>query len=122
MEGIRLETALKDIDGFVVVEVSGEVDVYTATALREALNEVVDNGQNHVIVNMEHVKYMDSSGFGTLLSVMKRVRPDGGSVNLVSCNNAIDRMLKITRLNTVFRMHGSLDEAISNLKEQLSSE
>ncbi len=121
MEGIRLETAFKNIEGITVIEVAGEVDVYTATELREALNEVIDNGQNHIIVNMQNVKYMDSSGFGTLLSAMKRVRPIGGSVNLVRCNNAIERMLKITRLNTVFQMHGSLEEALSEIKEKDNS-
>jgi anti-sigma B factor antagonist len=70
---------------------------------------------------MEHVTYMDSSGFGTLLSATKRLRPEGGTVNLVHCNSAIDRMLRITRLNTVFGIFQSVDEAIEAAKKAPSA-
>jgi anti-sigma B factor antagonist len=59
---------------------------------------------------------MDSSGFGALLSATKRLRPIGGTVNLVKCSGSIDRILKITRLNTVFGTFQSIDEALETVK------
>jgi anti-sigma B factor antagonist len=116
LEGIRLETEFRDIDGIKVLDVAGEIDVYTAPQFKEAVNSVLAAGQKHLVINMANVTYMDSSGFGALLSATKRLRPSGGSVNLVKCSGAIDRILKITRLNTVFSTFESVEEAINATK------
>lgn len=112
MEGIRLEIELRDIAGTKVLDVAGEIDVYTATQFREAVNEIIAGGQKHLVIDMKAVTYMDSSGFGALLSATRRVRPEGGTINLVKCNTSIDRILKITKLNTVFATFDNLEDAI----------
>ena len=114
-QGIRLETSVREVNGYVVLDVTGEVDVCTAPSLKEALMRIIGDGQNHLLINLEHVGYMDSSGFGTLLSALKRVRPEGGSINLIKCGSVIDRMLRITRLDTIFNIYSSEDEAIGAL-------
>lgn len=121
MESIRLETSFSEANGYKILEVVGEIDVYTAPQFKEAVNEIISSGQKDLIVNMAQVTYMDSSGFGTLLSATKRLRPEGGTVNLVSVNSAIDRMLRITRLNTVFGIYGAIDEAIEKIKANQTS-
>jgi len=113
LERIRLETEIKDIDGTKILSVEGEIDVYTAPQFKDAVNKVLAEGQKHLIINMAGITYMDSSGFGTLLSATKRLRPQGGTVSMVKCNRAIDRILKITKLNTVFATYDSVAEAIS---------
>jgi anti-sigma B factor antagonist len=112
LEGIRLETATREIDGMRVLDVRGEIDVYTAPQFKEAVNDVLESGQKHLLINMAGVTYMDSSGFGALLSATKRLRPQGGSVTLIKCNSAIDRILRITKLNTIFGTYDNLDEAL----------
>ncbi len=116
MENIRLEVGFRDVGDIKVLEVAGEIDVYTAPQFKEGVNSVLSTGQKHLIINMEGVTYMDSSGFGTLLSATKRLRPQGGSVSLVKVTSAIDRILKITRLNTVFNTYNSVEEAIEAIK------
>jgi anti-sigma B factor antagonist len=116
LEGIRLETSTRELDNHKVLDVSGEIDVYTAPQFKEAVNQVINDGQLNLIINMAGVTYMDSSGFGTLLSATKRLRPEGGNVNLVACNSAIDRMLRITRLNTVFGTFATIEEAMAAIK------
>lgn len=116
MEGIRLETNIHDIDGMNVLDVTGEIDVYTAPQFKEAINSVLSGGQKHLIIDFAQVTYMDSSGFGALLSATKRLKPIGGTVNLIKCNGSIDRILKITRLNTVFGIYGSIEEALEAVK------
>ena len=113
MEGIRLETSTREVNGYKVLDMTGEIDVYTAPQFKEAVNQIISAGQKDLIVNMERVTYMDSSGFGTLLSATKRLRPEGGTVNLVACNSAIDRMLRITQLNTVFGAFQTVGEAVA---------
>jgi anti-sigma B factor antagonist len=112
MDDARLETQTRSNTGLPIIDVAGEIDLYTAPMFKQALTETIDGGAKTILVNMANVSYMDSSGFGTLLGVTKRVRPDGGSVNLIGCNEAICRMLKITRLNTIFGLFDDEDAAV----------
>lgn len=115
MESIRLETGFRKVDDTEVLDLAGEIDVYTTPQFKEAIDKILDSGQNHLIINMAGVTYMDSSGFGALLSATKKLRPRGGTVNLVQCNSAIDRILHITRLDTVFATYKNVDEALASV-------
>jgi anti-sigma B factor antagonist len=115
-EDYRLETNVRKANGIPILEVSGEIDLSTAPEFKRSLNQVIDEGHQDIVVDMKDVTYMDSSGFGTLLGITKRLRPEGGSVSLIGCNDAIQRMLRITRLNTVFGMFDQEEEALSAIK------
>lgn len=117
METIRLETRIDEIDGIKILDLAGEIDVYTAPQFKESVNQIIDGGQNHLVINMERLSYMDSSGFATLLSATRRLRPNNGSVKLVKCSPAIDRILRITRLNTIFELHDDLHDAVRLARE-----
>ena len=113
MEGIRLETEIITIKGNIVLKLIGEIDVYTAPQFKEAVNEILkDENLLHLIIDMNMVSYMDSSGFGILLSATKRLKPKGGSVNLIGCSSSIERVLKITKLDTIFACRKGLEETI----------
>lgn len=112
MENIRIETSLRHSQNIPVLDVAGEIDIYTTPQFKEAVSAAIDEGNPNIIINMINVSYMDSSGFGTLLSATKRLRPLNGSLYLVGCNDAISRMLQITRLNTIFGVYGTEEEAI----------
>jgi anti-sigma B factor antagonist len=119
LEGIRLETQLREINGTKILDVSGEIDVYTAPQFKDAVNSIIAGGQKHLVVNMRNVTYIDSSGFGALLSATRRLRPEGGTVNLVQVNGAIDRILRITKLNTVFATYDTIDDALAAMVSSL---
>lgn len=114
MDSQRFEASVRQAENVAVVDVRGEIDVATASQFKEIVGTAAEQG-SHVIINMADVTYMDSSGFGTLLSATKRLRPDGGSVHLVGCNDVIERMLRITRLSTIFNIHSSEDDALRAL-------
>lgn len=115
MEKTQLTSFSDTIDGVPVLHVAGEIDIYTAPSFKEAINELISAGHNHILIDMTEVAFMDSSGFGTLLSASKPLRPIGGSLSLVGCNEAITRMLEITRLNTLVPVYNNRDEAIRRI-------
>ena len=121
METMRIETSLRHIDGIPVLDVTGEIDIYTTPQFKEAVSAAIDENKPAIIINMTQVTYMDSSGFGTLLSATKRLRPLDGALYLTGCNESIQRMLQITRLNTIFGVYGTEDEALAAAKAGPSS-
>ncbi len=121
METMRIETSLRHLDGIPVLDVTGEIDIYTTPQFKEAVSAAIDENKPTIIINMTQVTYMDSSGFGTLLSATKRLRPLDGALYLTGCNESIQRMLQITRLNTIFSVYGTEDEALAAAKSAPSS-
>jgi len=96
-----------------VVEVGGEIDVYTAPKLREQLVDLVADGKYHLVVDMENVDFLDSTGLGVLVGGLKRVRAHGGSLRLVCTQERILKIFRITGLTKVFPIHSSVAEAVA---------
>ena len=96
-----------------VIEVGGEIDVYTAPKLRERIIELVDEGQYHLVVDLEKVEFLDSTGLGVLVGGLKRVRAHEGSLRLVCTQERILKIFRITGLTKVFPIHDSVEDAIS---------
>ncbi len=108
---MELGLDVREIGSRAVVDVKGEIDVYTAPKLREKLIELVSEGSYDVVVNLEGVDFLDSTGLGVLVGALKRVKAHDGSLSLVCTQEKILKIFKITGLTKVFPIHDSLDAA-----------
>jgi anti-sigma B factor antagonist len=97
-----------------VISVGGEIDVYTAPSLRERLNELVASGHYDLVVDMEQVEFLDSTGLGVLVGGLKRVRSYDGTLSLVCSQEKILKVFRITGLTKVFPIYASLQEALED--------
>ena len=108
---MELGLEVRKVGSNAVVDVKGEIDVYTAPKLRERLIELVSEGSYNVIVNLEGVDFLDSTGLGVLVGALKRVKAHDGTLALVCTQDKILKIFKITGLRKVFPIHDSVDEA-----------
>ena len=112
----RMELGLEVDDSrqpYTVLAVKGEVDVYTAPRLREKLVELVSQGKRQVVVDLEGVEFLDSTGLGVLVGGLKRLRSHDGDLSLVCTQPRILKVFEITGLTNVFSIFASADEAVS---------
>lgn len=98
---------------YTVIEVRGELDVYSAPRLREALIELVSEGHRQLIANLEAVDFLDSTGLGVLVGGLKRLRSNDGDLALVCTQSRILKVFDITGLTNVFRISASVDDAMA---------
>jgi anti-sigma B factor antagonist len=110
---MELGLDVRKVDGHSVVDVKGEIDVYTAPKLREKLIELVSEGSYDVVVNLEGVDFLDSTGLGVLVGALKRVKAHDGNLSLVCTQDKILKIFKITGLTKVFPIFDSVEEATS---------
>lgn len=96
-----------------VIEVKGEIDVYTAPALREEISSLVDAEHTTIVVDLSQVSFMDSTGLGVLVGALKKVRTLGGDLSLVINEEKILKVFRITALTQVFSIHPTLEEALA---------
>lgn len=105
-------------DRIAVVELEGEMDVYTTPQAKEVMLDLLEKGYYHLVVNLHHAEYMDSTALGMLVGTLKRVREHGGDLRLVAPPPRIRRLLEITRLVTAFPIDATEQEATDNLKQE----
>ena len=99
-------------DGWAVLSVTGEVDVYTAPKFRERLIELVSEGKYQIIVDLQAVDFLDSTGLGVLVGGLKRLRSHDGDLMLVCTQARIVKVFEITGLTKVFKIYESVDAAV----------
>ena len=108
---LRLDVT--DRDGWSVLQVGGEIDVATAPRLREQLIKLVNDQRFRIVVDLEDVDFIDSTGLGVLIGALKRVRTHDGDLVLVCTEKRIIKVFEITGLNQVFHLHESVDAAVA---------
>ena len=93
------------------IALAGEVDVYTSPRLKEAIVEAVDAGCVNLVVDLEDVSFIDSSGLGVLVSGLRRVKEREGTLRLVCTKDGTLKVFRITGLDKVFPLFSSPEEA-----------
>jgi anti-sigma B factor antagonist len=110
---VELKLGHYDKDGIEVVDVEGEIDIYSAPRLRELLIDLVSQHHYQIVVNLEKVGFLDSTGLGVLVGALKRVRAHDGSLDLVCTREQILRIFRITGLTKVFGIYQTADQALA---------
>ena len=100
-------------DGIEVIDVRGEIDIYTAPRLRELLINLVSKGSYQLVVNLDKVGFLDSTGLGVLVGGLRRVRAHDGSLDLVCTQQRVLKIFKITGLTQIFGIYETVDQAIA---------
>jgi anti-sigma B factor antagonist len=111
---VDLSLDTREQDSCTVIEVGGEIDVYTAPKLRENIVDLVNRGSYHLVVDMEAVEFLDSTGLGVLVGGLKRVRAHDGSLRLVCTQERLLKIFRITGLTKVFAIYDTVDAAVAD--------
>lgn len=109
---MEFSLSVSDNAGRAVVSVGGELDVYTAPELEERLAALIEEGRVAIIVDLTDVSFMDSTGLGLLIKVLKWTREKGGSLDVVANSEKTLKVFRITGLDGVISLHSSVDEAL----------
>ena len=96
-----------------LIELGGEVDLYTAPEFKERMVQVIEDGKTRVVVDLSKATFIDSTTLGVLVGGVKRLRPSGGSMAIVCSDQNIQKIFEITGLDRVFPIHESREEALS---------
>lgn len=113
MADMNLLVESRDAGAWTVVEPKGEIDLYTAPTLKDELSALVEKGRERLVVNLDGVEFMDSTGLGVLIGALKRCREAGGELALAAPRETVQKVLRITGLDKVFSLHETVDEATS---------
>ncbi len=108
---------IKEQNGSVVIELKGKL---TGGPVSELLDNTLDNfiskGKKNIVIDLSGIKFINSSGMGILISGYYKTKDNGGTLKLANITRKIEEILSITRLNQIFEIYNSVDEAVNSLK------
>jgi anti-sigma B factor antagonist len=108
-----MKTNIRQIGHISVVDLSGKITIGEGdVALRNAVQEILEAGNQHILLNLEKVSYMDSAGIGELVACYKRAKEKEGSVKLLNPSGKVYDLLSLTKLEEVFDTFTDEKEAL----------
>ena len=94
-----------------LMRLEGEIDVYTAPNLKEGLVEQIESGCVNILIDLEGVTFIDSSGLGVLVGGLRRAKENSGAIRLVCSRDNVLKIFRITGLDKVFPIFTDAQEA-----------
>ena len=112
---VRVEGLSGPGDGWSLARVAGELDIATAPALREQLLRAIATHGPSLVLDLDDVAFLDSTGLGVIVGVLKRARTLGGDLVIAGASPAVRRVFEITALDRTLPLCSSVDEALAQV-------
>jgi anti-sigma B factor antagonist len=111
---MSLEIQRRDHEGIAIFDLKGRLTVGESSNLREKVNEAVKEGQNKIILNLEEVDYIDSTGLGGMVICFTTVKKADGALKLLNLNKRNIELIVLTKLHTVFEVFSDEQDAVNS--------
>ena len=100
-----------------VLSVSGKIDAVTSKDLEEALIRLIEEDKKHLVVNMEKVEFLSSSGLRVLMASLNKLKHNDGDLQLAALQPFVKDVFFMTGANRFFPIYPSQEEAIKSLQK-----
>ena len=97
-------------NGVAIFSVNGEINIGTSPELRKQFEK---SPAKKVVVDLEKVNYIDSSGLATLVEILKKTKSQGGSLGLAGMSDKVRSLFEITKLDKLFAIYADRNEAVT---------
>ncbi|MBD1828688.1 STAS domain-containing protein [Microcoleus vaginatus GB1-A2] len=103
-------------NNYQLFRLTGLLDAFSEATFRKVLSKCIDEGPKHVILDLSQIDFVDSSGLGALVQLVKKAQTLEGTLQIVS-NPRVTQTVKLVRLEKFLSLQPSVDEAVKNVKE-----
>ncbi len=104
-----------DQGAVVLIEVKEErLDAHNSGSLKTEMLSLFEDGKQNLVIDLKEVRFVDSSGLGSLVSGFKNASARNGNLKLCGLQPQVKSMFELTRLHRVFEIFPSADEALAS--------
>ena len=108
-----MEISQREADKVVILDIQGEIDLYNAPEIKDTMQKLIKAQKYSIIINLEKVSYIDSSGIGALISSLSNLKKYQGSLKIINVYASVKKVFELTKLTSFFEIYDSEEEAIS---------
>jgi len=98
----------------IVLDISGEIDLYNAPEIKDIINKLIEEQKFNVIINLEKVSYIDSSGIGALISSLSILKKYQGGLKISNVYASVRKVFELTKLTSFFEIFDNEDDALNS--------
>lgn len=91
------------------------LDAFSEAIFRKVVSKYIDDGPTHIVLDLSKIDFVDSSGLGALVQLVKKAQTAGGSLQIVT-NPRVTQTVKLVRLEKFLSLQPSVDDALANVK------
>lgn len=103
-------------DTYQIFRLTGLLDAFSEPTFRKVISEYIDEGPKHIILVLSQIDFIDSSGLGALVQLVKKAKTDGGSLQIVT-NPRVTQTVKLVRLENFLSLQNTVEEAVAKLEK-----
>lgn len=112
---MAMEIQRREREGITILDLKGRLAVgESCTLLRESVNEQIAQGNKQVILNLQHIDYIDSTGLGSMVICYTSLQKIGGGLKLVNLNRRNLELMLLTKLSTIFQIFAEEQESVNS--------
>ena len=111
-----MEIKLKKYSSVYIIEVMGDMDLYSAFELKDVVTKMLSKGIKKIVLDLEKVDYIDSSGIGVLIHVYSTIKKSGNKLKIANVHGSVEKVIRLTKLTHYFPIVPTLKEAIASLQ------
>ena len=111
---MALEIEEHQVEDVTVLALKGRITVGEVTPVREKVTQLLAEGRNKIVLDLENVDYIDSTGLGNLVISYTQVQKAGGALKLLNLNKRNVELLALTRLHTIFEVFAQETDAVNS--------
>src|SRR4029077_5933662 len=111
---MALEFSEHEREGVTILALKGRITVGEVTPVRDKITALVAAGKTQIVLDLQHVDYIDSTGLGNLVISYTQVKKAGGALKLLNLNKRNVELLALTRLHTIFEVFGEETDAVNS--------
>lgn len=111
-----MEISQREKDGITILDIQGEIDLYNAPEIKDIIQKLIESQKYNVIINLEKVSYIDSSGIGALISSLSNLKKYQGGLKIINVYASVKKVFELTKLTSFFEIYESESEALSKFK------
>ncbi len=98
----------------VILDIAGEIDLYNAPEIKDIINTLIEDKKYNVIINLEKVTYIDSSGIGALISSLSNLKKYQGGLKIINVFASVKKVFELTKLTSFFEIYDKEIEALDS--------
>ena len=111
-----MEITTKEVNGIVVLDIEGEIDLYNAPTLKDMIKKFMNEQKYNIVINLAKVSYIDSSGIGALISSLSNLKKYQGGLKISNVTGSVKKVFELTKLTNFFEIFDEEEEAINSFQ------
>ena len=109
-----MDISRRENGSVVILDINGEIDLYNAPEIKDMISKLIEEQKYSIIINLDKVSYIDSSGIGALISSLSNLKKYQGGLKIINVSGSVRKVFELTKLTSFFEIFDNEADAVAS--------